>query len=813
MPASLEGPILPFNDGEIALQISLKVPSTLNPTSLFLTPNGQFMISHAPLLALGALDADGRPWSTVWGGEPGFASVIDTDIVGMRALVDRIYDPVVDALFDQSNVADGSSIRAEGGNKMISGVIIDLEKRKRVKLYGKVILGTLEDPEGNSPEGISKLSGKRGQAQLVVKIEESLGNCPKYLHKTHIVPAVPEPRLISASPRLPPQALKLVNDADCFFISSYHQDTDMDTNYRGGPPGFVRVISADSKGAVLVYPEYSGNRLYQSLGNLMMNHQAGLVFPSFETGDALYMTVMTEILLGADADALLPRCNLAVKMTVVEARYVEKALAFRGVPIDKSPYTPPVRYLRTEKEHTMAGITDRDPSCARLVSKQMLTPSIARFRFKLWNAGGKLPRYKPGQYAVFSFKDQLDKGYSHMRDDDPLSLNDDYIRTFTVSSFPRHNLPDDEFEITIRKNRNVTSYMFQRDPRIEQFEVPMLGFGGTFKIGNDQDSQGIIPFIAGGIGITPVLGQLPGLDVSRLRLFWSISSRDTGLVHDIFRRFPDLPPSTTLFISQSEKNPASSPYSLKLRMSSAIARTGDRAERRRHQNRLNQQAWRQRRKAQKELEELQRHTEISTQAAALLQVPLADFSTLIQLAHNEAQNSPQSTECRLTRLETYELQTLFEAAAYQSYIGNPRADHRLTLVKLNVFRAYVCNITALGYKREGMTDDSISRFNIHGPHAPLEGSIPASLQPTALQQTKAHHPWLDFFPFAQMRDNLVAHEDEMDDSQLCRDLMGFWNMAEHDNFMLVWGDPWDPMNWEITEAFLQKWGWLIIGGV
>jgi Domain of unknown function (DUF3425) len=227
----------------------------------------------------------------------------------------------------------------------------------------------------------------------------------------------------------------------------------------------------------------------------------------------------------------------------------------------------------------------------------------------------------------------------------------------------------------------------------------------------------------------------------------------------------------------------------------------------------------QRQKARKELVqeqgELQRHMEISLQAAALLQVPLSDFSTLIQSVQGQVQSSPQGTECRLGRPEIYDLQALFEAAAYQSYIGNPCADHRLTLVKLNMFRAYVCNITALGYQWEGMTDDSISRFSVHGPltqsHNQLEGSIPASLKPTALQQTQIHHPWLDFFPFAQLRDNLIKHEEEIDDSQLCRDLVGFWNMPENDNFMLVWGDPWNPMNWEITEQFLQKWGWLVKG--
>lgn len=51
----------------------------------------------------------------------------------------------------------------------------------------------------------------------------------------------------------------------------------------------------------------------------------------------------------------------------------------------------------------------------------------------------------------------------------------------------------------------------------------------------------------------------------------------------------------------------------------------------------------------------------------------------------------------------------------------------------------------------------------------------------------------------------------MDDSQFCRDLMGFWAMPDEDNCMIVWGDPWDPMKWEVTETFLRRWGWLVKG--
>jgi hypothetical protein len=194
--------------------------------------------------------------------------------------------------------------------------------------------------------------------------------------------------------------------------------------------------------------------------------------------------------------------------------------------------------------------------------------------------------------------------------------------------------------------------------------------------------------------------------------------------------------------------------------------------------------------------------------------PALNFNELIRLSQEPREKYGEtSKQCCLSHPDLYHYLAVFESAAYRSYCGDPRADHRLTLVKLNVFRAFVRNITALGYTREWMADDSLSRFSVQGPHPAYQDgvAIPASLQPTALQQKQPHHPWLDFFPFARLRDNLIRHEDLMDDSQFCRDLMGFWTMPDEDNCMVVWGDPWDPMNWEITETFLRRWGWLVKG--
>ena len=210
-----------------------------------------------------------------------------------------------------------------------------------------------------------------------------------------------------------------------FFLSSSNPYSNMGTNHRGGSPGFVRVTKNDASGTVLVYPEYSGNRLYQTLGNLDISPRAGLVFPDFESGDALYLTTTTEIVHGKDAPAVLPRSNLVLRLHVSAARFVKNSLSFRGDDLQRSPYNPPVRYSPAEKALPDAQTSNSRVVYAKLLARDRLTPTIARFRFSISDleASGS---WMPGQYVALAFEDELSVGYSHMRDDDPQSLNDDY---------------------------------------------------------------------------------------------------------------------------------------------------------------------------------------------------------------------------------------------------------------------------------------------------------------------------------------------------------------------------------------------------
>jgi ferredoxin-NADP reductase len=530
---------MPWHEGEVKMHKLTNVERQDNPTTPFLKAGAPQMLQRAPMLALGTIDELGRPWATVWGGQVPLAQVVAESVVGIRTMVDKKTDPVINVLFGGKD--DGEVVKEQGAGRMISALTIDLEKRKRVKLYGRMIAGAVDRiGPGNDQETV-------GQVQLVVKIEQSLNNCPKYLNCKRIYAVLPEPKLISESLTLPQQALDLIAKADTIFLSSCNHDNDMDSNIRGGPPGFVRVQSNDDSGTVLVWPEYSGNNLYQTLGNLQSSPKAGLVFPDFETGDVLYVTGDTEVLIGKKASSILSHSKLAVKLSLTGARFVQRGLPFRGELLERSPYNPRVRMLANENPLPGAHGKDENSTMAKLLTKEQLTPTIYRFRFSISDPLAAGP-WTPGQYVALSFQDELDIGYSHMRDDDPKSLNDDYLRTFTVSSRPGTGIHGEEFEITVRKVGSVTGYLSIQNTR-SGLEVPLRGFGGEFRL--QQRAEGTVAFVAGGIGITPLLAQLEDMAVSRLRLFWSLHFRDLGLVHDTFQRNPSLPQSCALYLSGS----------------------------------------------------------------------------------------------------------------------------------------------------------------------------------------------------------------------------------------------------------------------
>ncbi|KAJ5337135.1 hypothetical protein MYU51_008701 [Penicillium brevicompactum] len=223
----------------------------------------------------------------------------------------------------------------------------------------------------------------------------------------------------------------------------------------------------------------------------------------------------------------------------------------------------------------------------------------------------------------------------------------------------------------------------------------------------------------------------------------------------------------------------------------------DSKERRRLQNRLNQRAWRKRNLKQGAKE---RSTEGATDVG--------------ERAMNE-QLTTTTVRQRRALLKDFALDAL------HSYVTNqPNTDQLMRVIQLNTINAMTSNATALKLPVDWLICHSISPFGFTGPTRSTDlvtPSGPPSLVPTDLQLRTPHHPWIDLFPLARMRDNLlvVTHVfqilTEDDEEQLWADLVEWGGNGTEGAGLIVWGEPSDPRNWEATVPFLKRWGWLLQG--
>ncbi|KAK1965391.1 hypothetical protein LY78DRAFT_580492 [Colletotrichum sublineola] len=230
------------------------------------------------------------------------------------------------------------------------------------------------------------------------------------------------------------------------------------------------------------------------------------------------------------------------------------------------------------------------------------------------------------------------------------------------------------------------------------------------------------------------------------------------------------------------------------------------AERRKLQNRLNQRA---RRRPHS-------HPQPSGLPTALVKLVAPDNGPTQPAFWTRGKKQPD-----LCRLETQIHLIRFAGEAYKNYLqGTPRPGYLTTLVRVNVFHAFVQIARVLNFDGGWLTYEAISPFNKMGPGlgpAASGNSCPENMRPTALQLSVEHHPWIDFFPHPRMRDNflrVVAEhgEDYVDEDELCRDIVDVGAGAGvEESALIVWGDAWDPQGWEATEPFLKKWGWLLVG--
>jgi uncharacterized protein len=150
---------------------------------------------------------------------------------------------------------------------------------------------------------------------------------------------------------------------DMFFIATTDEDGQPQSSYKGGEPGFVRVL--DEK--TIAFPLYDGNGMYLTAGNLMTTKKVGLLFIDFEGRKRMRLNGVASV---ADDDPLLvefPEAQMVVRVTATEVfpncpRYIHEyklVKRSRFVP-NRECETPVPQWKQSEWAHDV--LPENDPA-------------------------------------------------------------------------------------------------------------------------------------------------------------------------------------------------------------------------------------------------------------------------------------------------------------------------------------------------------------------------------------------------------------------------------------------------------------------
>nr|WP_315240226.1 pyridoxamine 5'-phosphate oxidase family protein [uncultured Albidiferax sp.] len=301
-----------FHAGEVALQQRAGVAQRMaevGPRVIrsYMPDQHRDFFAELPFVVLGSVDAQGQPWASVLAGPSGFIRSPDAARLRVQALP-AASDPLA------GNLAEGVPIGMLG---------IAPHTRRRNRVNGTV---TAMDDTG-----------------FGLAVEQSFGNCPKYIQAREPVLAdrVAEPATVGT--QLDATALRLVQGADTFYIASAHPgvgrdgEHGVDVSHRGGKPGFVRVDGDAAGTQWLTVPDLVGNYFFNTLGNLLLQPQAGLLFIDFENGDLLHLAVRAAIIWDGPELACYPGAQRLLRLQVQQVLRRPAALALRWGEAQLSP--------------------------------------------------------------------------------------------------------------------------------------------------------------------------------------------------------------------------------------------------------------------------------------------------------------------------------------------------------------------------------------------------------------------------------------------------------------------------------------------
>lgn len=452
----------PFHAGEQQVQARLGVRDAIEPFARravrdHMPDQHRDFYAQLPFVLIGSVDDRGRPWASLVASTPGFMSSPDarTLDIGARPLAG---DPLNETL------KVGADVGLLG---------IEPAARRRNRLTGRV--------------------GALGADGFTLHIQQTFGNCPQYIQTRDIevLPssAVAAPK-VTKSEAFDDQTRALIEQADTLFIATAYRENEeavtqgADVSHRGGRPGFVRVEDEKS----FVFPDFSGNNHYNTIGNILLNPRAGFLFVDFESRDLVYLTGSAEIVWDGEEVAAFAGAERLLRFRAEEVIRVTGGLPLRFAFGD---YSPQLNFTGTwsAAAETLAAERERNAYLPYEVA-EVLKESESISSFLLRRTDGKASaNYQPGQFLPIRLK---------------IPGADDLVsRTYTLSDAPNEDL----YRLSIKREEGPASASnYLHESARPGLKLEAMAPRGKFLL--DQSSDRPVVLLSAGVGVTPMISMM-----------------------------------------------------------------------------------------------------------------------------------------------------------------------------------------------------------------------------------------------------------------------------------------------------------------
>lgn len=497
----------PFHRGEQAIQTRLGVREQIESVGQrfirdYMPDEHREFYTRLPFILIGSLDNAGRPWASVVVGRPGF-----------------IHSPAPDRLSIHTQLIHSDPLNNNLSSGKPVGILgIEYESRRRNRMNGK--LAAISD-------GVFEIN-----------IDQAFGNCPQYIQSRSMeflpgIDTLGETRPVRILKHLDKRASEIISGADNFYIAThYSEDPEdasqgADVSHRGGKPGFV-LIEDDQ---TFTFPDFSGNYHFNTIGNLMMNPLAGLLFIDFKSGDLLYLTCRAEIIWDSEERHAFDGAERLVRFTLDEGILVENAMPIRWNFLEYSPSLEKTGSWKEVTETVAARKSGNAYQDYRVIRVQTESKNITSFYLEPIDKSD-IHCHKAGQFLPVEIT--------------PSGTDIPIRRTYTISNAPNGSY----YRLSIKREPpasptlppGVSSHYFH-DSVSPGTTVRAMSPRGKFTL--EESNTRPVVLVSGGVGVTPMISMLEQLHKDRNgcgcdRQVWFIHATQNSETHAFGKYLRDL---------------------------------------------------------------------------------------------------------------------------------------------------------------------------------------------------------------------------------------------------------------------------------